>query len=112
MQSKKSVSLSPHQERILVRDKVIDDQRTRLQLLSAKYFDQAAQLAEAKAECVELKLEISRILKDRRADHHDLLRVGVRILELTTYLGIPLDRTTTEIFHRRGWNTIIPADSR
>ena len=107
-----SAILSKSQDSILARDRVIDDQRTRLQLLSTKYFDQSGQLAEAKAECVELKFEVSRILKDRRSDAQDLMQIAVRMLQLTDHLGIPLDRPTADIFRRRGWNTQIPAGSR
>ncbi len=96
----------------MARERVIDEQRTQLQQLSARYFDQSGQLAEAKAEGVELKLEVSRILKDRRADLQDLMQIAVRMLQLTDHLGIPLDRPTAEIFHRHGWNTKIQAESR
>lgn len=112
LQSEKSVNLSTYQENILARDKVIDEQRTQLHELSAKYIDQSGQLAEAKAECVGLRLEVSRILKDRRADHQDLLQIAALMLQLTTHLGIPLDRPSTEIFRRRGWNTKISTESR
>ncbi len=104
--------LSKSQETILDRERVIDHQRAQLQQLATKYFDQSGQLAEAKAECVELKLEVSRILKDRRADQQDLMQIAVGMLQLTDHLGIPLDRPTAEVFRRRGWNTKIPADSR
>lgn len=99
-------------DEILARDRIIDDQNIQLQLLAAKYLDQSGQLAEAKAECVELKLEVSRILKDRRADLQDLMQIAVRMLQLTTHLGIPLDHPTAELFRRRGWNTKIPAGSK
>ncbi len=112
LQSGTSVILSKSQETVLARDRVIDDQRTQLHLLANKYFDQSSQLAEAKAECVELKLEVSRILKTRKADLQDLMQIAVRMLQLTDHLGIPLDRPTAEIFHRRGWNTKISAESR
>lgn len=112
LQSGASVILSKSQETILAGERIIDEQRTQLQQLGARYFDQSSQLAEAKAECVELKLEVSRILKDRRADLQDLMQVAVRMLQLTDHLGIPLDRPTADIFRRRGWNTKITADSR
>lgn len=96
----------------MARDRVIDEQRTQLQQLATRYFDQSSQLAEAKAECVELKLEVSRILKDRRVDVQDLMQIAVRMLQLTDHLGIPLDRPTAEIFHRHGWNTKITAATR
>lgn len=104
--------LSKSRDVLLARDKVIDEQRSQLQLLATRYFDQSGQLAEAKAECVEMKLEVSRILKDRGADLQDLMQIAVRILQLTDHLGIPLDRPTAEIFRRRSWNTKIPAGSR
>lgn len=104
--------LSKSEETILSRDRIIDDQRTQLHQMSAKYFDQSSQLSEAKAECVELKLEVSRILRYRGADLQDLMQIAVRMLQLTDHLGIPLDRPTAEIFHRRGWNTKISAESR
>lgn len=112
MQSGTSVILSKSREIVLARDRVIDEQRTQLHQLSAKYFDQSSQLAESRAECVELKLEVSRILKTRNADLQDLMQIAVRMLQLTDHLGIPLDRPTAEIFRRRGWNTKIPAESR
>ena len=112
LQSGTSVILSKSQETILARERVIDEQRTQLQQLGARYFDQSSQLSEAKAESVELKLEVSRILKDRRADLQDLMQVAVRMLQLTDHLGIPLDRPTADIFRRRGWNTKITAASR
>ena len=96
----------------MAKNRVIDDQRSQLQLLAAKYFDQTGQLAEAKAECVELRLEVSRILKDRRTDLQDLMQIAARMLQLTSHLGIPLDRPTAEIFRRRNWNTKIPAGTR
>ncbi|MHA7306538.1 hypothetical protein ACX80E_15060 [Arthrobacter sp. TMN-49] len=43
--------------------RVIDGQRMPLHELSTGFFDQLSQLAEDKAESVELKLEVSRILK-------------------------------------------------
>ncbi len=103
---------SKYQETILSRERVIDEQRSQLQLLATRYFDQSGQLAESKAESVELKLEVSRILKDRRADLQDLMQIAVRMLQLTDHLGIPLDRPTAEIFRRRSWNTKITADSQ
>lgn len=112
LNSETSLVVSKSQETVLARDRVIDEQRTRLQLLGAKYFDQSGQLAEAKAECTELTLEVSRILKDRHADVQDLMQIAVRMLQLTDHLGIPLDRPTADIFRRRGWNTKIPAGSR
>lgn len=96
----------------MARERVIDDQRCQLQLWATKYFDQSGQLAEAKAESTELKLEVSRNLKDRGADLQDLMQIAVRMLQLTDHLGIPLDRPTAELFRRRGWNTKIPAESR
>lgn len=107
-----SVILSKSQETVPARDRVIDEQRTQAHQLSAKYFDQSGQLAEAKAERVELKLEFWRILKDRGTDLQDLMQIAVHMLQLTDHLGIPLDRPTAEIFRRRSWNTKIPADSR
>ncbi len=104
--------VSKSEDMILAREKVIDDQQTQLHLLSTNYFDQSGQLAEAKAESVELKLEVSRILKDRRDDLQDLMQIAVRMLQLTDHLGIALDRPTAEIFRRRSWNTKITADSR
>ncbi len=104
--------LSKSHETILARDRVIDEQRSQLQLMSAKRLDLCGQLAEANAETVELKLEVSRILKDRKADLQDLMQIAVRMLQLTNHLGIPLDRPTVEIFRRRSWNTKIPANSR
>ena len=112
LQSGTSLILSKSQETILDRERIIDQQRSQLQQLATKYFDQSGQLAEAKAECVELKLEVSRILKDRRADQQDLMQIAVRMLQLTDHLGIPLDRPTAEVFRRRSWNMKIPADSR
>jgi hypothetical protein len=112
LESGTSLVLSKSQETILAKDRVIDEQRTQLQLLTARFFDQSGLLAEAEAESVELKLEVSRILKDRHADLKDLMQIAVRILQLTDHLGIPLDRPTAEIFRRRCWNTKIPAESR
>ncbi|MEV8143800.1 hypothetical protein [Specibacter sp. NPDC078709] len=112
LQSGTSIVLSKSQETILARDRVIDEQRTQLQQLATRYFDQSGQLAEAKAESVELQLEVSRVLKDRRADLQDLMQIAVRMLQLTDHLGIPLDRPTSDIFHRRGWNTKITEASR
>lgn len=112
LHSDTSLVVSKSQETILARERVIDEQQTRLQLLGAKYFDQSGQLAEAKAECVELTLEVSRILKDRHGDVQDLMKIAVRMLQLTGHLGIPLDRPTADIFRRRGWNTKIPAGSQ
>lgn len=112
LQSQTSMVLSKYQDTVLARDRVIDEQRSQLNQLATKYWDLSSQLAEAKAECVELKLEVSRVLRDRRADAQDLMQIAVRMLQLTVRLGIPLDRTTAEIFHRRGWNTKNPAASR
>lgn len=112
LQTRTSVILSKSQEAILDRERVIDQQLSQLQQLSTKYFDQSGQLAEAMAECAGLRLEVSRILKDRRTDHQDLMQIAVRMLQLTAHLGIPLDRPTAEIFRRRGWNTKISMESR
>jgi len=107
-----SVILSKSQETVLARDRAIEGLQSQLHQLATKYWDQSSQLAEAKAECVELKLEVSRVLKDRGADLQDLMQIAVRMLQLTDHLGLPLDRPTAEIFHRRGWNTKISAESR
>lgn len=107
-----SLIMSKSQETVLARDRFIEDLQTQLHQVATKYWDQSSQLAEAKAECVELKLEVSRILRDSGADLQDLMQIAVRMLQLTDHLGIPLDRPTAEIFHRRGWNTKIPAESR
>ncbi|MCY0903631.1 hypothetical protein [Arthrobacter sp. H14-L1] len=112
LQSGTAVVLSKSHETIFARDKVIDEQRSQLHLMSAQRLDLCGQLAETKAETVELKLEVSRILKDRKADLQDLMQIAVRMLQLTNHLGIPLDRPTAEIFRRRSWNTKIPANSR
>lgn len=104
--------LSKSQETVLARDRAIEGLQNQLHQLATKYWDQSSQLAEAKAECVELKLEVSRVLKDRGADLQDMMQIAVRMLQLTDHLGIPLDRPTAEIFHRRGWNTKISAESR
>ena len=112
LQSGTELIASKSQETIRAREKVIDDQQTQLHLMATKYFDQSGQLAEAKAESVELKLEVSRILKDRGTDLQDLMQIAVRMLQLTDHLGIPLDRPTAEIFRRRGWNTKVAAGTR
>lgn len=77
------------QDALMARDRVIDAQQSQLQRLNAKHMALCSQLAESKAECVELKLEVARHIKDRRADLQDLMQIAVRMLQLTDNLGIP-----------------------
>lgn len=100
------------QRTVLKCERTIDAQRTQLQRLAAANIDLCGELAEAKAETVELRLEVARVLHTARADAQDLMRLAGRLLELTNHVGIPLDRTTADIYHRRGWNTNIPVGSR
>ncbi|WP_129545592.1 hypothetical protein [Arthrobacter dokdonensis] len=97
---------------VLERDKTIDQQLTQLHHLAAVNVDLCGELAEAKAQTTELRLEVARILHAQNADAQDLMRLAARLLQLTDHLGIPLDRPTADIYRRRGWPTTMPARAR
>ena len=97
---------------VLERDSAIDQQLTQLRHLAAVNLDLCGELAEAKAQTTELRLEVARVLHSQRGDAQDLMRLAARLLQLSDHLGIPLDRPTAEIYRRRGWPTIMPARAR
>jgi len=97
---------------VLERDSAIDQQLTQLRHLAAVNLDLCGELAEAKAQTTELRLEIARVLHSQRGDAQDLMRLAARLLQLTDHLGISLDRPTADIYRRRGWPTTMPARAR
>lgn len=97
---------------VLERDRTIDQQLTQLHHLAAVNMDLCGELAEAKAQATELRLEVARILHNQRADAQDLMRLAARHLQLSSHLGIRLDRTITDIYRRRGWPTTMPVNAR
>jgi hypothetical protein len=96
----------------LERDKTIDQQLTQLRHLAAVNLDLCGELAEAKAQSTELRLEVARILRNQRGDAQDLMRLAARLLQLSSHLGIPLDRPTADVYRRRGWPTTMPVNAR
>jgi chromosome segregation ATPase len=100
------------QHAVLERDRTIDQQLTQLHHLAAVNMDLCGELAEAKAQTTELRLEVARILHNQSAATQDLMRLAARLLQLSSRLGIPLDRPTADIYRRRGWPTTMPASAR
>lgn len=79
--------------------------RTRLRDLASINVDIACEVPELKAQITELQLENARLIHSQRADFQELLQISGRLFELSSRLGLPLDRATKEIFQRRGWRT-------
>ncbi|NVM96152.1 hypothetical protein [Arthrobacter wenxiniae] len=87
-----------------------EDLRTRLRDLATINVDIACEIPELKAQVTELQLENARLFHGQSADTRELMQIAGRLFELSTRLGLPLDRATREIFARRGWrtNTLVP----
>lgn len=79
--------------------------RTRLRDLATINVDIACEMPELKAQITELQLENARLIHNWRADSQELMQVAGRLFELSSRLGLPLDKPTQEIFQRRGWRT-------
>jgi hypothetical protein len=71
--------------------------------------DIACEVPELKAQITELELENARLFHSQHADYQELTQIAGRLLELSSRLGLPLDKATREIFQRRGWriNTLV-----
>ncbi|PYI65745.1 hypothetical protein CVV68_17020 [Arthrobacter livingstonensis] len=84
--------------------------RTRLRDLATINVDIACEMPELKAQITELQLENARLFHGQHADYQELLQIAGRLFELSSRLGLPLDKATKEIFQRRGWrsNTLVP----
>lgn len=78
---------------------------TRLRDLATVNIDLACEMPELKAQITELQLENARLIHNWRADSQELMQVAGRLFELSSRLGLPLDKPTKEIFQRRGWRT-------
>jgi len=79
--------------------------RTRLRDLASINVDIACEVPELKAQITELQLENARLIHSQRADLQELMQIAGRLFELSSRLGLPLDKGTKEIFQRRGWRT-------
>lgn len=79
--------------------------RTRLRDLASINVDIACEVPELKAQVTELQLENARLFHSQRADFQELMQIAGRLFELSSRLGLPLDKATKEIFQRRGWRT-------
>jgi hypothetical protein len=79
--------------------------RTRLRDLASINVDIACEVPELKAQITELQLENARLIHSQRADFQELMQIAGRLFELSSRLGLPLDKATKEIFQRRGWRT-------
>lgn len=79
--------------------------RTRLRDLASINVDIACEIPELKALITELQLENARLIHSQRADFQELMQIAGRLLEMSSRLGLPLDKATKEIFQRRGWRT-------
>ena len=79
--------------------------QSRLRELAAVSIDTALEIPELKAQVNELQLENARLLHDQRAEVQEFMQIAGRLYELSSRLGLPLDKTTREIFLRRGWRT-------
>lgn len=79
--------------------------QTRLRDLATINVDIACELPELKAQVTELQLENARLLHDQHAYVQELSQIAGRLFELSSRLGLPLDKATKEIFQRRGWRT-------
>ncbi|MFQ4150342.1 hypothetical protein AAGW05_16920 [Arthrobacter sp. LAPM80] len=79
--------------------------RARLRDLATINVDMACEVPELKALVTELQLENARLLHDQHAYVQELSQISGRLFELSSRLGLPLDKTTKEIFQRRGWRT-------
>jgi len=86
-------------------EREIEDLRTRLRQLATISVDVACQIPELKAQITELQLENARLFHSQHADSQELMQIAGRLFELCSRLGLPLDKATKEIFHRRGWRT-------
>jgi chromosome segregation ATPase len=82
-----------------------EDLRTRLRQLATINVDMACQIPELKAQITELQMENARLFHSQHADYQELMQIAGRLFELSSRLGLPLDKATSEIFHRRGWRT-------
>ena len=87
-----------------------EELRTRLRQLATINVDVACEVPELKAQITELQLENARLFHSQHADDQELLQIAGRLFELSSRLGLPLDKTTTELFLRRGWrtNSLVP----
>ena len=79
--------------------------RTRLRDLASINVDIACEVPELKAQITELQLENARLIHSQRADFQELMQIAGRLFELSSRLGLPLDKSTKDIFQRRGWRT-------
>jgi hypothetical protein len=88
----------------------LDKLRTRLRDLASINVDIACEMPELKAQITELQLENARLFHGQHADYQELMQIAGRLFELSSRLGLPLDKATKEIFQRRGWrtNTLVP----
>ena len=79
--------------------------RARLRDLASFNVDIACEIPELKALITELQLENARLIHSQHADFQELMQISGRLFELSSRLGLPLDKATKEIFQRRGWRT-------
>lgn len=87
-----------------------EELRTRLRHLATINVDIACEIPELKAQITELRLENARLFHSQYADYQELTQIAGRLFELSSRLGLPLDKAMKEIFLRRGWrtNTLVP----
>ncbi len=86
-------------------DQELGKLHTRLRDLATVNVDLGCEIPELKAQVSELQLDNARLLHSQHADIEELLQIAGRLFQLSSRLGIPLDKATKEVFQRRGWRT-------
>ncbi|WP_434619737.1 hypothetical protein [Arthrobacter sp. A5] len=86
-------------------DQELGKLHTRLRDLASVNVDLCSEIPELKAQVTELQLDNARLLHGQHADSEELMQIAGRLFQLSSRLGIPLDKATKEIFQRRGWRT-------
>ncbi|MDJ0356327.1 hypothetical protein [Paenarthrobacter sp. PH39-S1] len=86
-------------------DQELGKLHARLRDLATVNVDLCSEIPELKAQVTELQLDNARLLHGQHADSEELMQIAGRLFQLSSRLGIPLDKATKEIFQRRGWRT-------